>query len=263
LAAGLSVVVRLAVAPLVVVHSGAEAALAAGVAAPVGEAFALVLRRKEVNTMTMHLASQRRKQNWNRKSDRTGKTAAVLLGCLGILVLLAVVAVAVFISGYNKAVMLDEQVKSSWAQVENQLQRRYDLIPNVVETVKGVAKQEEKIFLGIAEARKAYFQAESIGEKAKAAGTLESALSRLLMLRENYPALRSNESFLKLQDQLEGTENRLAVERMRYNEAVKQLNVYTRKFLGRFFANYVGVEPAEYFEIEEEVRETPKVDFSE
>ena len=108
---------------------------------------------------------------------------------------------------------VDEGVKSGWAQVENQLAAAFELIPNVIETVKGVAAQEQKIFLGVAEARKAYFQANSIGQKARAAGVLESALGRLLVLREAYPQLKSNESFLKLQDQLEGTENRLAVER--------------------------------------------------
>jgi LemA protein len=164
-------------------------------------------------------------------------------------------------AGYNQAVTLDEAVQSRWAQVENQLQRRFDLIPNLIETVKGVAAQEEKIFLGVAEARKAYFQAGTVGQKARAAGALESALSRLLVLREAYPQLKSNESFLKLQDQLEGTENRLAVERKRYNDAVRELNTFTRKLLGRFYAALAGVERAEYFEIGEEARAVPKVKF--
>ena len=151
---------------------------------------------------------------------------------------------------------------SKWAQVENQLQRRFDLIPNLVETVKGIAGQEQKVFLGIAKSREAYFQAKTVNEKARAAGSFESALSRLLVLRETYPQLKSNEAFLKLQDQLEGTENRLAVERKRYNDAVKDVNTYTRTFLGRFYCNLAGVGSAEYFEIEEAVRETPKVNFS-
>ena len=148
--------------------------------------------------------------------------------------------------GYNRAVGLDEEVNSSWAQVE---------------TVKGVAAQEEKIFLGVAEARKAYFQAGSRAEKARAAGFVESALSRLLVLREAYPQLKSNESFLKLQDSLEGTENRLAVERKRYNDAVKRLNTFTRKLLGRFYAGLAGVEKAEYFQVEEAAKAPPKVSF--
>jgi len=164
-------------------------------------------------------------------------------------------------SGYNKAITLDEAVKSQWAQVENQLQRRFELIPNLVQTVKGVAGQEEKIFLGVAEARKAYFQAGTVNEKARAAGGFESALSRLLVLRETYPALKSDQSFLKLQDQLEGTENRLAVERKRFNDAVRTLNTFTRKLLGRFYASLAGVEKAEYFEIGEEARATPQVNF--
>ncbi len=199
----------------------------------------------------------------DRRLVRRGNTGGVLIGCMVVLLLIVIVAVLVLVRGYNKAVGLDEQVRSNWAQVENQLQRRFDLIPNLVETVKGVAEHEEKIFLGIADARKAYFQAESVSEKAETAGNLESALSRLLMLRENYPALRSNESFLKLQDQLEGTENRLSVERMRYNESVKTLNTYSRQLLGRFFCGLAGVEPAEYFEVAEEAKANPQVDFSE
>ncbi len=165
--------------------------------------------------------------------------------------------------GYNKAVSFDENVNSSWAQVENQLQRRYDLIPNLIETVKGVAGQEEKIFLGVAEARKAYFQSDSRAEKARSAGMLESALSRLLVLKESYPELKSNQSFLKLQDSLEGTENRLAVERKRYNDAVERLNRFRRKLLGSFYASLAHVEEAEYFKPEEAAKSVPKVSFSE
>ncbi len=187
----------------------------------------------------------------------------VLLIVLGGILVTVLMAGGCVYSGYNKAITYDEDVKSRWAQVENQLQRRFELIPNLVETVKGVAGQEEKIFLGVAEARKSYFQADSIGEKARAAGGMESALSRLLVLRETYPQLKSDASFLKLQDQLEGTENRLSVERKRYNDAVKLLNTFTRKLLGRVYASLAGVEKAEYFEIGEEARSTPKVKFGE
>lgn len=165
-------------------------------------------------------------------------------------------------SGYNKAVALDENVKSAWAQVENQLQRRFDLIPNLVETVKGIAGQEKDVFLGIAKARESYFQAKSVGQKARSAGMFESALSRLLVLRETYPELKSNQSFLKLQDSLEGTENRMSVERMHYNETVKRLNTFTRKLLGRLYASLSGVEKAEYFEVAEEAKAVPKVSFT-
>ncbi len=165
-------------------------------------------------------------------------------------------------SGYNRAVALDEGVNKAWAQVENQLQRRFDLIPSLVETVKGVAGQEEKIFLGVAEARKSYFQAEGTAGKAKAAAGIERALSRLLVLRESYPQLKSNESFMKLQDSLEGTENRLAVERKRYNDAVSTLNTFTRKLTGRLYASLANVEKAEYFEVSDEAKTVPKIDFS-
>jgi LemA protein len=195
-------------------------------------------------------------------SRRTGATGAWLLGCLAVVLGLLLIVILVVVSGYNKAIRLDEAVAKQWAQVENQLQRRYDLIPNLVETVKGVAGQEEKIFLQLAEARQAYVNAGTVAARAQAAGGVESALARLLVLPENYPQLRSNESFLKLQDQLEGTENRLSVERMRYNETVGELNTYTRQLGGRFFSSLAGVQPAEYFEIAEEAREAPRVDFS-
>lgn len=188
----------------------------------------------------------------------TGKVVLIYVGVLvGALFLIGGCAY----SGYNKAITLDEQVHSNWAQVENQLQRRFELIPNLVETVKGIAGQEKEIYLGVAEARKAYFQANSINEKAQAAGSFESALSRLLVLRETYPELKSNESFLKLQDQLEGTENRLAVERKRYNDSVQALNTFTRKFPGRIYANLAGVEKAEYFQVQEAAKTAPKVEF--
>ena len=185
----------------------------------------------------------------------------IVLIIFGVIVVMLLTAGGCVYSGYNKAITLDEAVKSQWAQVENQLQRRFELIPNLVQTVKGVAGQEEKIFLGVAEARKAYFQAGTVNEKARAAGGFESALSRLLVLRETYPALKSDQSFLKLQDQLEGTENRLAVERKRFNDAVRTLNTFTRKLLGRFYSSLAGVEKAEYFEIGEEARATPQVNF--
>lgn len=165
-------------------------------------------------------------------------------------------------SGYNRAVSLDEDVKSAWAQVENQLQRRYDLIPNIVETVKGFAGQEKEIFLGIAEARKAYFTAATPAAKARAATGLEGVLSRLLVLRETYPQLKSDAAFQNLQVTLEGSENRLSVERKRYNDAVRRLNTFTRKALGRLYASLAGVEKAEYFEVGEAAKAVPKVDFS-
>ena len=164
--------------------------------------------------------------------------------------------------GYNTAVSLDEEVKAAWAQVENQLQRRFDLIPNLVEVVKGVAKQEKDIFIRIAEARQGYFQASTQSEKVQSARVLTAAMGGLLGLKESYPELKSNRNFSALQDQIEGTENRLSVERKRYNDAVKQLNTYTRKLIGRFVSGLAGVGPAEFFKVEEEAKAVPKVDFS-
>ena len=185
-----------------------------------------------------------------------------LLAVVAAFVIAAILVGGCVYLGYNKAVTLDEEVSGQWAEVENQLQRRIDLIDNLVETVKGVAGQEQEIFLGIAKSREAYFQAKTVGEKAAATGSFESALSRLLVMREAYPELESNESFLKLQDQLEGTENRLSVARKRYNDKVKELNAFTRKLTGRFYASLAGVEKAEYFQVEEAAKAVPKVDFS-
>jgi LemA protein len=181
---------------------------------------------------------------------------------IGVLALLAIIIVSVLSRGYNIAIVLDENVKSKWGQVENQLQRRYDLIPNLVATVKGYAAHEKEIFTAVADARTKYFNAKDVAGKAQAAGQLEGALSRLLFLKEQYPELKANENFLKLQDQLEGTENRIAVERNRYNEAVKGLNTYTRSFFGRFFANYAGVKEGVYFEAPKQAATAPSVNFS-
>ena len=190
------------------------------------------------------------------------KLSKVLLIMLAAFVGACLLVGGCLFSGYNRAINLDEEVKKTWAQVENQMQRRFELLPNLVETVKGVAGQEEKIYLGVAEARKAYFQANNVGDKAQAAGGFERALSRLLVLKETYPELKSNESFMKLQDSLEGTENRLAVERKRYNDSVGSMNKFSRSLLGRVYAGLAGVEQAEYFEVSEEAKTAPKVNFS-
>lgn len=186
------------------------------------------------------------------------KTALIVVGI--VVVLVALVA-GWIINGYNTVVAMDENVAGRWAQVENQLKRRYDLIPNLVETVKGYAAHEKEIFENIAEARTKYFRQDSVGGKIEASNQLERALSRLLLLREQYPQLKANENFMKLQDSLEGTENRIAVERKRYNDAVQMLNTYIRTFYGRFFASLAGVEKAEYYEVPEGEEETPQVDF--
>jgi len=185
----------------------------------------------------------------------------IILILLGAFLLLALLVSGKLISGYNTVISMDENVKGKWAQVENQLKRRYDLIPNLVETVKGYAKHEKELFENIAQARTQYFQAKGIKEKVAGANRLEGVLSRLLLLQERYPDLKANQSFLKLQDSLEGTENRIAVERKRYNDAVQILNTYIRTFFGRFFAAFANVSKAEYYEIPEGEKAVPKVKF--
>ena len=189
------------------------------------------------------------------------KLLKIILIILGVILLVGFIGFRWVISGYNRVIVMDENVKGKWAQVENQLKRRYDLIPNLVETVKGYAKHEKELFENIAEARTKYFQAKDVKGKIEGANRLEGVLSRLLLLREAYPDLKANQSFLKLQDSLEGTENRIAVERKRYNEAVQFLNTYIRTFFGRFFAVMAGISNAEYYEIPEAEKETPKVKF--
>ena len=189
------------------------------------------------------------------------KGLKIALVIIGILLLVGFSTFRWVINGYNNVIAMDENVKGKWAQVENQLKRRYDLIPNLIETVKGYAAHEKELFKHIADARTKYFQANSVKEKIQASNQLEGVLSRLLLLREAYPNLKANESFLKLQDSLEGTENRIAVERKRYNEAVQLLNTYRRTFFGRFFASLAGVSSAEYYEIPAAEREVPKVQF--
>ncbi len=189
------------------------------------------------------------------------KGLKIFLIVLTIFLLSASAVVGWGIAQYNRVVTMDEQVTAQWAQVENQLKRRYDLIPNLVETVKGYAKHEKELFENIAEARTKYFQAKTVGQKIKASRGLEGTLSRLLLLKESYPQLKANESFLKLQDSLEGTENRIAVERKRYNDAVRTLNTYRRTVVGRFFVSLAGVGEAKYYEIPTAQKETPKVKF--
>ena len=189
------------------------------------------------------------------------KTLKILLVILGVALVLLFIVGGKLISGYNNVIAMDENVKSKWAQVENQLKRRYDLIPNLVETVKGYAQHEKEIFENIAQARTQYFQAKDVKSQIQSANMLEGALSRLLLLQERYPDLKANQSFLRLQDSLEGTENRIAVERKRYNDSVQALNTYIRTIFGRFYAMLAGVSPADYYEIPEGEKAAPKVKF--
>ena len=189
------------------------------------------------------------------------KTTKTVLIIVGVVLLVGFMLIGNIISGYNRVITMDENVKGKWAQVENQLKRRYDLIPNLVETVKGYAKHEKELFENIAQARTQYFQAKDVKGKINASNQLEGVLSRLLLLQERYPVLKANESFLKLQDSLEGTENRIAVERKRYNDSVQLLNTYIRTFLGRFYATIAGVSSATYYQVPETEKAAPKVKF--
>ena len=162
---------------------------------------------------------------------------------------------------YNGLISLRNRTKEAWSDIDVQLKRRYDLIPNLVQTVKGYAKHERELFTFIAEARTKYFQAQTVKDKIASSQALEGALSRLLLLQENYPQLKANESFLKLQDSLEGTENRISVERKRYNDDVRTLNTFRRTVFGRFFASLAGVGEAQYYEVPEAEKEAPKVKF--
>lgn len=194
--------------------------------------------------------------------QRSGKGALWIIAILVLgLIVIGVIGFSIYIKGYNKAIRLEEEAKTAWANVDTALQRRLDLIPNLVETVKGYASHESELFENIATARTKYFQADNPAQKMESANMMTGLLSRLLVLQERYPELKANQNFLALQDSLEGTENRINVARTRYNEAVKQLNVYTREFIGSFFARRAGVEAMPLFEAVPEAQTAPKVDF--
>ena len=162
---------------------------------------------------------------------------------------------------YNQFVTLDESVKSSWAQVENQLQRRFDLVPNLVETVKGYAKQEKDVLVEVTNARARVGGATTVPDKINANNELSGALSRLLVVVEQYPDLKSNQNFLRLQDELAGTENRISVERRRYNETVQAYNVAIRSFPANLLAGMYGFEKATFFEAPAGAKTAPQVKF--
>lgn len=161
---------------------------------------------------------------------------------------------------YNMFVGLDQSVTNQWAQVETQYQRRYDLIPNLVNSVKGFLAQEQAVFGQIAEARTRYAGAQTVNDKVGAATQLESALGRLLVVMENYPELRSNETVAQLMDELAGTENRISVERRRYNDMVKDYNLKVTQVPGRFLASMFGFTPKSYFESAGGADTAPNVD---
>jgi LemA protein len=182
---------------------------------------------------------------------------------LVILVIIALLLGSSFISRRNQMAVKREAVNAAWAQVDVVLQRRADLIPNLVETVKGFAQHEEQVFSEIAKARQGYMNATTPADKIAANSQLEASLAKVLVLTENYPQLKSNENFLRLQDELAGTENRIAVERRRYNETVQDYNTYISLFPNSLVASMGGFTRNDaYFKTEEGARQAPKVNFT-
>jgi len=193
-----------------------------------------------------------------------------LLITIGVIVVIAIILYNVFAGSYNKMVAKEEQVTSSWSQVENVYQRRADLIPNLVNTVKGYADFEQETLQGVIEARSKAtginvntddLSPEKIQQFQQAQQGLSSALSRLMVVVERYPDLKANQNFIKLQDQLEGTENRIAVERRRFNEVTQEYNTYIRKFPQNMLAGMYGFEKKGYFEADEGADKVPEVSF--
>jgi LemA protein len=197
-------------------------------------------------------------------------------GCIGvviILVLVLIIGYSTFKNTYNKMVTLDESVNNAWAQVENVLQRRMDLIPNLVETVKGYASFERETLEAVIQARanatQTQVNAESLMENPQlmnqyleSQNQLSSALSRLMVVVERYPELKANQNFLRLQDELAGTENRIAVERRRFNDVVREYNQTLRQFPTNIIAGFFGFETRPYFEAPEEAQQAPRVEFN-
>jgi LemA protein len=199
------------------------------------------------------------------------KGLIITLSIIGGLLLVVVLTIGWGVGIYNKIVTADEGVKSAWSQVENQYQRRYDLIPNLVETVKGFAKQEKEVLVGVTEARASVGQMKVSPEVLRdpqafqnfqqAQDGLGAALSRLMVIVEKYPDLKSNQNFLDLQSQLEGTENRIAVERRRFNEIVQEYNVMIRRFPASIIAGFSRFTEAQYFKSVEGSQKAPQVKF--
>jgi len=196
-------------------------------------------------------------------------------GCIiaiGIVIVLIIVILSSIVGTYNNMVKLDEGVKEKWSQVENVYQRRYDLIPNLVNTVKGYAEYEQETFTAVTEARAKAGGTFNISEEVlndpamfqkfqQAQSSLGGALQRLMVVMERYPELKANQNFLSLQDQLEGTENRIAVERKRFNEAARYYNTYIKMFPKVIIANLFGFDEKQYFKSTEGAQEAPKVEF--
>jgi LemA protein len=190
------------------------------------------------------------------------KGLLVVLGLVGVLVIVAIMVVGSFVSAKNQMVAKDQTVKSMWSEVDVQLERRADLIPNLVETVKGFTKEESTVFGDIANARAGMLNAQGPSAKIAANGQLDGALGRLLLLTENYPQLRSSDQFMRLQDELAGTENRIGVARKRYNDAIQDYNTFILQFPNSIWAGMAGFhENTAYFTASPTARTVPNVKF--
>ena len=186
----------------------------------------------------------------------------IVLGVVGVLLLAGLMVFASFVSAKNQMVALDQNVKANWSQVDVQLQRRADLIPNLVETVKGFTKQESTVFGDIANARAGLLNAQGPAAKIAANGQLDSAFGRLLALTENYPQLRSSDQFMRLQDELAGTENRISVARKRYNDSIQAYNTYILQFPNSIWAGMAGYKQNnDYFTASPGAQQVPNVKF--
>jgi len=191
-----------------------------------------------------------------------GKGLIAVLGFMGLLVLGVLMAGCSYVSSRNTMVQKDQAVKSMWAEVDVQLERRADLIPNLVEAVKGFTKEESTVFGDIANARAGMLNAQGPAAKIAANGQLDGAIGRLLLLTENYPQLRSSEQFMRLQDELSGTENRIGIARKRYNDAIQDYNTYLLQFPNNIWAGMSGFKENDaYFKASESARTVPSVKF--
>jgi LemA protein len=191
-----------------------------------------------------------------------GKGLLAVLGILGVIVLVVIIGFSSYVGAKNGMVDRDQAVKSAWSEVDVQMQRRADLIPNLVETVKGFTKEESTVFGDIANARAGMLNAQGPAAKIAANGQLDGAIGRLLLLTENYPQLRSSDQFMRLQDELAGTENRIGVARKRYNDAIQAYNSYILHFPNNIWAGMAGYQPNNaYFEATQAARTAPSVKF--
>ena len=184
-----------------------------------------------------------------------------LLAAVGVIVLGAIIIAVSLVGIYNSLVTKSQAVDAQWSQVETQYQRRYDLIPNLVSSVKGMMQQEQAVFLAIAEARTKYGAAQTVNEKAVAAGEVETALGRLLAVIENYPDLKSSQNVTQLMDELAGTENRISVERRRFNDLVRDYNTQIKTFPTNMLAGMFGFSEKQYFQSVSGAETAPKVEF--